>query len=172
MGRLAVVIGLFAGCGPREPALVNPGMSSVSPTVERPTPKTPDASSKWEAMGEIAALAPVRGPFASRGHFAGHKKAEMRMNAVLEAVYGDLVSSSRFPIGSLLVEAHRDASAAGPIFAMVKRDPGYFPDGGDWEYVVTDAEGWIEDRGALALCARCHAEAKADWVFSLPADVK
>ena len=61
---------------------------------------------------------------------------------------------------------------AGPIFAMVKRDPGFFPEGGDWEYVVTDSEGWIEDRGALALCARCHAEAKADWVFPLPADAK
>jgi len=167
-GRLAVVRGLFAGCGPREPALVNPGMSSVSPTVERPTPKTTDAATKWEATEEIAGLAPVGGPFVSRGHFAGRKKAETRMNAAARSVYGNLVSSSRFPVGSLLVEVHRDPSAGGPIFAMVKRDPGFFPEGGDWEYVVTDSEGWIEDRGAMALCARCHAEAKADWVFPLP----
>jgi hypothetical protein len=83
-----------------------------------------------------------------------------------------LASSTRFPGGSLLVQTHRDPSSAGPIFAMIKRDPGYFPEGGDWEFVVTDRDGWVEDRGPLQLCARCHAEAPADGVFPLPSEAK
>jgi hypothetical protein len=94
------------------------------------------------------------------------------MNAAAETIYANLVPSSRFPPGALLVQIHRGASTSGPIFAMLKRDPGFFPEGGDWEYVVTDSEGWVEDRGALVLCARCHAEAKADWAFPLPKDAK
>jgi hypothetical protein len=170
VGRLALVTGLFAGCGPREPALVNPGMSSVGPSVERPTPKTADASAKWEAMSEVPTLHRVGPLFASRGHFAGRWKAETRMNATAETAYAALRSSNRFPSGSMLVELHRGPSSNGPIFAMVKRDPGFYPEGGDWEFVVTDADGWIEDRGALALCARCHAEAATDSVFPLPSD--
>jgi hypothetical protein len=123
-------------------------------------------------MGELAALDRVGTVFVSRGHFAGRWKAETRMNKDAAAAYAHLVSSMRFPGGSLLVQTHRDASTNGPIFAMVKHDAGYFPDGADWEFVVTDSQGWIEDRGALALCARCHAEAPADGVFPLPSDAK
>jgi hypothetical protein len=172
VGCLAVTAGLLAGCGPREPALVNPGMSSVSPALERPTPKTADAATKWEAMGEVAGLRRAGGTFVSRGHFAGRWKAETRANSEAETVYANLVPTSRFPGGALLVQMHRNPGSGipGPIFSMLKRDPGFFPEGGDWEYLVTDSEGWIEDRGPLALCARCHAEAKADWVFPLPKD--
>jgi len=165
-------MGLFAGCGPREPALVNPGMSSVGPPVDRPTPKTADASTKWETMGEVASLKSAGGVFVSRGHFAGRWKAETRTNDIAAPIYANLRPSSRFPAGALLVQIHRDSTASGPIFAMQKRDAGFFPEGGDWEYVVTDSAGWIEDRGTLALCARCHAEAKADFTFSLPKDAK
>jgi hypothetical protein len=51
---------------------------------------------------------------------------------------------------------------------MTKRDAGFYPEGGDWEYLVLDAEGHLEDRGKLALCARCHAEGNGDWAFGLP----
>jgi hypothetical protein len=55
---------------------------------------------------------------------------------------------------------------------MAKRDAGFYAEGGDWEFVVLDAAGRLEDRGKLALCARCHAEATADWVFGLPAEAR
>jgi hypothetical protein len=48
---------------------------------------------------------------------------------------------------------------------MVKRPAGYDPTGGDWEYLVLDATGRIEQRGRLALCARCHADAPHDHLF-------
>jgi hypothetical protein len=170
---LVVLTSLFAACGLREPALVNPGMSSIGPPVQRPSAKVVDAGTKWEAMGELATLDRVGPVFASRGHFAGRWRAEARMNATAAATYAHLAASTtRFPGGSLLVETHKEPNLSGPIYAMVKRDTGYFPDGADWEFVVTDSDGWIEDRGALQLCARCHAEARTDGVFPLPSDAK
>jgi len=68
--------------------------------------------------------------------------------------------------------SEKDSGAAGPVFVMFKRDPGFFPQGGDWEYLVADKDGWIEDRGPLVTCARCHAEGNADWVFGLPVEAR
>ncbi|MET0591280.1 MAG: hypothetical protein ABW133_01175, partial [Polyangiaceae bacterium] len=78
--------------------------------------------------------------------------------------------STRFAEGAVLAKKHAavSTSSPGPTFAMVKRAAGFFPEGGDWEYVALDAEGHVEDRGKLPLCARCHAEANADSVFGLP----
>jgi hypothetical protein len=51
---------------------------------------------------------------------------------------------------------------------MVKRQPGFDPAGGDWEYLVVAPTGEIEARGRLPGCARCHAEAPAAGVFGPP----
>ena len=67
-------------------------------------------------------------------------------------------------------------------FAMAKREAGYFPDGGDWEYVMMpndgsndyseNPNGMLPDasatdmRGQLASCAGCHAKASNDYLFS------
>jgi hypothetical protein len=50
-------------------------------------------------------------------------------------------------------------------FAMIKQRSGFHPGGGDWEYLVIRPTGDIEQRGRLAPCARCHAEAPSDWLF-------
>ncbi len=66
-------------------------------------------------------------------------------------------------------------------FAMVKRESGYFPDGGDWEYVMmpysasTDysahpygvlPEAESDMRGKLNSCASCHSAASGgDFIF-------
>jgi hypothetical protein len=168
------VIGLAAGCGHREPALSNPGMSTAKPPATSVASKERDASTRWEGMSELASFRPTGQPFLSRGHFAGQWKAQVSTNAAAAAIYTGLVQASRFSVGSVLVTKHnkKDSGAAGPIFVMVKREPGFFQAGGDWEYIVTDSDGWIEDRGPLTLCARCHAEAVADWVFGLPLEAR
>ncbi len=63
---------------------------------------------------------------------------------------------------------------------MIKADPGYYPDGGDYYYAVTELDGAIsvdEDglpqAGQLASCARCHLDrASSDWLFGVPLDVR
>ncbi len=67
-------------------------------------------------------------------------------------------------------------------FAMAKRESGYFPDGGDWEFVMmpndgsndyeTNPNGMLPDasqtemRGQLGMCAGCHSQASNDHLFS------
>jgi cytochrome c553 len=67
-------------------------------------------------------------------------------------------------------------------FAMAKRESGYFPEGGDWEYVMMpndgtndygeNPNGMLPDasntnmRGQLGNCAGCHATAGNDYLFS------
>jgi hypothetical protein len=50
---------------------------------------------------------------------------------------------------------------------MTKREAGYYPDGGDWEYEYVNLRPERkETRGRLANCATCHASAKErDFLF-------
>lgn len=65
-----------------------------------------------------------------------------------------------FPEGSVLVKEKRnkpDAKEPDLKTVMVKRAPGYFPKGGDWEYAVLDAKDHVQADGKIVLCASCHA---------------
>ena len=81
--------------------------------------------------------------------------------------YPILGRDQRAPAGATLIERLFQPGGATPVafFAMVKRAPGFDPAGGDWEYIVVSASGQTEQRGALPLCARCHAEAPHDRLF-------
>jgi hypothetical protein len=169
-----VALGLVAACGPREPPLVSPGTSTANAVGSGARPSARDAAVKWEGFADLGAYRAVGKPFVSRGHFAGRWQAEVLTNQDASAMYAGLSRSSRFSEGAVLVKKHseKDSHAPGPIFVMTKRAPGFFPQGGDWEYLVADADGWVEDRGPLPTCGRCHAEAGADWVFGLPAEAR
>lgn len=60
---------------------------------------------------------------------------------------------------------------------MVKGPPGYFPEGGDYYYAVTELDGTIAMSdagkpmaGALEACGSCHARrASSDFLFGVPA---
>lgn len=85
----------------------------------------------------------------------------------------------RFPQGSLIVkEKLSDPASRAPelLTAMLKREAGYDPQHGDWEYLVLDgAASKILERGRLENCQGCHAARKADdYVFRiyLPAEVR
>jgi len=168
--RAALVVA--AGClaCAKGPALVNPG-ASRAPAPNAPLMReTPDAGAAWEMFGEVAGYRKLsKAPFPSQGHFDGRWIAEVRANDFAAPEYVKLPSPATFPKGSVVVQTHteRTGGTAGPVFAMVKRDPGYFPAGGDWEYVVTFADGRLQDRGPLPLCARCHADAPSGWLFGL-----
>jgi hypothetical protein len=105
----------------------------------------------------------------SEGHFDGRWVADVLANDLAAPAYAKLPAQASFPQGSVVVQTHaeRNGGEPGPVFAMVKREPGYYPAGGDWEYVVTRADGRLEDRGQLTLCARCHADGVSGWLFGL-----
>lgn len=75
------------------------------------------------------------------------------------------------PVGAVVIkEKWWDEKAASPhaYAAMIKRDAGFDPDHGDWEYVyVTQGEdGRRVQRGRIASCVECHERAvKSDYLF-------
>jgi len=73
------------------------------------------------------------------------------------------------PIGASVVkEKYKDGlGTMGAYAVMVKREAGYDPPGGDWEYAyVTLTPERKVTRGRLTKCADCHASAKqSDYLF-------
>ncbi len=128
------------------------------------------AAGRWEHFNELGSMRLLAPTFPSRGHGTGELNAELRANDTAAAAIENLQPGRQMPAGSLLVLLHtqRGTSNADEAFVMEKRSAGYWPGNGDWDYAVADARGVLQSRGKLELCARCHAEAPADFVFKLP----
>ena len=79
----------------------------------------------------------------------------------------------KFPEGSLVLKEKLTGEAlkTEEFTGMLKREAGYFPEGGDWEYFTVDAAAAkIGERGKLKSCAECHAnQAKVDRITKLSA---
>ena len=77
--------------------------------------------------------------------------------------------SPRFPAGSLVVKEKlpaRDSKEPELLTAMYKREAGYDPEGGDWEYLVLDGQAReVRARGKLESCRACHQrDADTDFI--------
>jgi len=82
-----------------------------------------------------------------------------------------------FPQGSMIVKEKLPAVDSSPelLTAMIKREPGYNPQSGDWEYMVLDGTAQtVRERGKLTTCQSCHImEKDTDYVSRnyLPNDI-
>ena len=75
-----------------------------------------------------------------------------------------------FPVGSVIVKQKmktQDPASTELSTVMMKREPGYNPGNGDWEYAVIDAKGArTTSEGKLENCQKCHMNrSKYDFVF-------
>lgn len=75
-----------------------------------------------------------------------------------------------FPEGSIIVKEKlltEDATSPEMLTVMVKREKGFSPESGDWEYmVVSGSRTKIEGRGMLENCQTCHVtKGETDYVF-------
>ena len=81
--------------------------------------------------------------------------------------------SPRFPQGSVIVKEKigiTDRRSEGRTLLlytlMRKREPGYNPTVGDWEFMVVAANGKLEASGKLENCQQCHTSKNdSDFVF-------
>jgi len=77
--------------------------------------------------------------------------------------------SPRFPEGSIIVKQKLDSKERKPLLytIMRKREPGYNPQVGDWEFSVVGANGTeMMGRGKIENCQSCHVgEGTSDFVF-------
>ena len=75
----------------------------------------------------------------------------------------------RFPQGSVIVKEKLDSQESRSpelLTVMVKREKGYNPKSGDWEYLVLDGTASnVTKRGKLMECSSCHvAYQSSDYV--------
>lgn len=90
----------------------------------------------------------------------------------------DGTTGPAFPVGGMIVRTSSDS--AGKLLEltfMVKHEPGYFPEVGDFAFGVTDAEGTPQNDdggaplwGKVADCATCHeTRAASGFLFGVGA---
>lgn len=84
----------------------------------------------------------------------------------------------RFPQGSVIVKEKlpsKDSSSPELLTVMIKREAGFNPENGDWEYMAVDgAVKTVQARGRLENCQACHTIVKdTDFVYRsyLPSDL-
>lgn len=78
--------------------------------------------------------------------------------------------SPKFPVGSVIVKEKLPPEKKDEpelLTVMVKRERGFNPDGGDWEYMVVNGTGTkMEARGKLENCQACHVPMKGtDFIY-------
>jgi len=87
--------------------------------------------------------------------------------------------SPHFPQGSIIVKEKlpaKDSTSPELLTVMMKREAGFNPENGDWEYLVFDGAGkQVQTRGRLDNCQACHTMvAPTDFVYRnyLPAELR
>jgi len=77
--------------------------------------------------------------------------------------------STSFPVGSVVLKQKLDAANNQKVIlytGMLKRDKGYNPECGDWEFFTLSGDArTVSSRGRLESCMACHTNyAKTDFV--------
>lgn len=121
-----------------------------------PPPDTPFEISA-DAFGCITEMTPVRGFYVSN----------LLGDAAASVAAAEQEQDVVYPVGTLIQLV--------PTEAMVKRQAGFSPEAGDWEFfflAVNDAGTTIEDRGTTDVvnafglnCLDCHAKAEPGFDF-------
>jgi hypothetical protein len=142
-----------------------PGASHAEPapsaSAERLAAKT---RARWDRFAEVSAWPPINErSWASAGHFGGRLAVRIRVSPEARAAYASLTPGRTLPPGSVVAAFHSELrdGRPGPVLVMIKGEAA-------WEYLALDAEGRIDERGALPLCIRCHSEGVADQLFGPP----
>lgn len=156
---LVLALGLGAlGCDPnvKQRRIASEDDPVTAPSVDKPL-------GPFARFAEIDSLTPVSK--LRSGHPLGNLAGVVKVDAKASG-YGQR-GRGAFPPGALVVEALGPDPDGQPtlFYVMEKREPGFFPLGGDWQYSVVTLAGKLEADGKLELCARCHAEAPRDHLF-------
>jgi len=142
-------------------------------TLERITPVRVDMAAQVVSRCSIDAVvagtnAPPENP---------HLMAKFHTYANAPAALPIFDPWGKFPAGSLLVKEKFSEDGKTELFTgMWKREDGYFPEVGDWEFFTVDATaGKVVERGRMPKCADCHEDlVKGDHVsrdYIIPAQL-
>lgn len=153
------MVALAIGCGATAPV-----PARKQREIPRPAPTEPGLP-PFDGLDGLAAMSTSH--TLRTAHPIGAYSAAVRVGRGAEG-YGTR-GRGPMPEGAVIVEslAVKGDPTQDPLvhYVMRKRGPGFFEEGGDWEYAVADGEGTVQARGRLKLCARCHAEAPREFLF-------
>ena len=79
-----------------------------------------------------------------------------------------MFAKASFPVGSVVVKERHPTKVSGVEFCTVmrKREKGYNPDCGDWEFTVLNKESVPTETGRLKNCMACHSkQGLSDYTF-------
>lgn len=149
-------LALPLGAAPTDEELI--GFVKDRAALERVTPQPVDMRKMIAARCSIDAILQSN----------PHAKAKFHVFANAPAALAIFDPWGKFPEGSLIVkEKLGTEDGKTQLFTgMWKREKGFFPECGDWEFFTVDgAVTKIVERGKLANCASCHEDfTKGDYV--------
>lgn len=143
-------------------------------TLERVTPQPVDMAKEVVSRCGLDAVlnpGPVSNGINTGGQSNPHASAKSHVFANGPAVLPLFDPWGKFPEGSLIVKEKlgTDDGKTQLFTGMWKREKGYFPECGDWEFFTVDAATTkIAERGKLARCASCHEDfTQGDFVSKM-----
>ena len=174
---LAVLVGCQQQPAASEPAPEMAQAPSPSPSAEIDFAKWPTATERPITVSPeiIAYCAPFTYSSpqkeAERKRHGPHYQPAILVRVNPEAIAEFKAGRAPMPVSTTIVkEKHYDNFAKGPppeYGAMIKREPGYDPANGDWEYLYVEQKPEKKvTRGLLHMCIECHSHAKEkDYLF-------
>ncbi|MCW1921465.1 cytochrome P460 family protein [Luteolibacter arcticus] len=155
-----IFLGLPVGAAPTDEELL--AFVKKRAALERVTPQAFDMSKAVAARCSIdAVLLPSNPHAAAKSHVFANDPAALPI----------FDPWGKFPEGSLIVKEKLGAAdGKTQLFTgMWKREKGYFPECGDWEFFTVDgAATKLVERGKLAQCASCHERyVQGDYVSKI-----
>lgn len=156
------------------PAAVRPEVLQVAvsySSLRAMTPKPVLVNPQFAALcagvstSDVDAAALQFGPHA-------HTAVSIFMNDLAANTFGR--PDAVYPVGSIIVKEKKSLATRvtkgpdvsnGGVGGMIKREPGYDPSHGDWEYFYFEKPDKIE-QGKIESCVQCHSgAAPRDYVF-------
>jgi hypothetical protein len=172
MRPYALLLAYFAvGCG-----RTGSGFPQPAPSAERPIEHAgPIEYAGWPALTEPMQTPNAIALYCSRTHEVDqrgpHNMPAVRYFANPEGFDAVARGDSLVAVGTTVVKEKlwKPGEPASAVAAMVKREAGYDPEFGDWEYVYSqrnDDGTWKTERGKLDNCRACHHGTKeTDFLF-------
>ncbi len=121
-------------------------------------------SSKFDLLCAPASMAMIKAEQKVNPHF--QRVITVYVNKVGEKA---MEKGGKFPVGSVIVKEKLEESFKTPVLStvMIKREKGYNPKCGDWQFASIDAfTTKVTMDGKLESCMFCHQDqAKRDYVF-------
>lgn len=174
--RMVVGLPLLIGCAqktppiqpsPSNPPLVDPATFADWPrAMEQPVRMLPDISAFCRPVSTEESQAHAEKVKAKGPHGSMPIRVRVSPDHFLAFQNGQPL-----PAGTVIVkEKWQDHSEPKQLLEyglMIKREKGYYPESGDWEYAfVTLFPEKKETRGRMAECADCHGQARdKDYLF-------